>query len=173
MSLVRNPDWRQPDFRPSQAIFVGSSNLFQLETAQDAFNADTALLSPAASNMSQANVVQLRVERNPNHLDQLRECRSLQDCVALQTQIVRDNVEAFLQSAHRASERTTQFADTAMRQMSNTAIAPRWASKRLVLQVEFAIVLCFIIFEFNSKVPVTGRDFFLFLPSVMSVPRTP
>jgi hypothetical protein len=49
---------------------------------------------------------QARVEQNLDHLDQLRECRSLQDCVALQTQIVRDNLEAFLQSAHRTSERT-------------------------------------------------------------------
>jgi hypothetical protein len=69
--------------------------------------------------------VQLRVEQNLDYLDQLRECRNLHDCVALQTQMVRDNVEAFLQSAHRASERTTQFASTAMRQMSNTSIAPR------------------------------------------------
>ena len=69
--------------------------------------------------------VQARVEQNLDHLDQLRECRSVQDCVALQTQIVRDNVEAFLQSAHRTSERTTQFAGKAIRQMSNTSVAPR------------------------------------------------
>ena len=56
---------------------------------------------------------QTRPEQNLDHLDQLRECRSLQDCVALQTQILRDNLEAFLQSAHRTSERTTQFAGTA------------------------------------------------------------
>jgi hypothetical protein len=68
--------------------------------------------------------VQARSEQNLDHLNQLRECRSLQDCVALQTQIVRDSLEAFLQSAHRTSERTTQFASTAMRQMSNTSIAP-------------------------------------------------
>ena len=67
---------------------------------------------------------QTRLEQNLDHLDQLRECRSLQDCVALQTQILRDNLEAFLQSAHRTSERTTQFAGTAIRQMSNTSIAP-------------------------------------------------
>jgi hypothetical protein len=68
--------------------------------------------------------VQARSEQNLDHLNQLRECRSLQDCVALQTQIVRDSLEAFLQSAYRTSERTTQFASTAMRQMSNTSIAP-------------------------------------------------
>jgi hypothetical protein len=67
---------------------------------------------------------QTRLEQNLDHLDQLRECRSLQDCVALRTQILRDNLEAFLQSAHRTSERTTQFAGTAIRQMSNTSIAP-------------------------------------------------
>ena len=69
-------------------------------------------------------IIQARIEQNLDHLNQLRECRSLQDCVALQTQIVRDNLEAFLQIAHRTSERTTQFAGTAMRQMSNTSIAP-------------------------------------------------
>ena len=68
--------------------------------------------------------VQARIEKNLDHVDQLRECRSLQAYMALQTQIVRDNLEALLQSTHRVSERTTQFAGTAMRRMSDTPVAP-------------------------------------------------
>jgi hypothetical protein len=63
--------------------------------------------------------VQPRIEQNLDHLNQLRECRNLHDCVALQTQIVRYNLQGFLQSAHHTSERTTQFAGAALRQMSN------------------------------------------------------
>lgn len=68
--------------------------------------------------------VQARTEKNLDHIDQLRECRSLQAYMALQTQMVRDNLEALLQSTHRVSERTTQFAGTAMRRMSDTPVAP-------------------------------------------------
>ena len=49
---------------------------------------EIVLLSRAVSRMSQANgraFVQTRVEQNQDHLDQLRECRSSQDRVALQT----------------------------------------------------------------------------------------
>ena len=66
--------------------------------------------------------VQARLSRNRDHLDQLRECRSVQDCVALQTQAVREIVSAFLQSAHRMSERTTKFAGKARREMKNMSL---------------------------------------------------
>src|SRR5262249_44632884 len=48
--------------------------------------------------------VQIRTEQNMDHFDQLLGCRSLQECFALQTQMLRDNFEALLQSARRASE---------------------------------------------------------------------
>jgi hypothetical protein len=68
---------------------------------------------------------QERVEHNLNHLDSLGNCRNLHDCVALQTQIVRDNLQAFLESAQRISERSTRIARSATDRMTSPAIAPR------------------------------------------------
>lgn len=62
-----------------------------------------------------------RVEHNLNHLDKLRNCRSLHDCVALQTQMVRDNLQAFLDSAQRTSERSTRIARAAADRRSNAS----------------------------------------------------
>jgi len=59
-----------------------------------------------------------RLEQNLQQFDRLGECRSLHDCVALQTQIVRDNMQALLQSAQRTSERTSQMARAAIDRMS-------------------------------------------------------
>lgn len=66
-----------------------------------------------------------RAEQNLEHFDRLLECRSLQDCMAAQTQIARDQFEAFLQSVRRTSERSTQVADQAVRKMSAAPLAPR------------------------------------------------
>jgi hypothetical protein len=65
---------------------------------------------------------QERVEHNLNHLDRLGNCRNLHDCVALQTQIVRDNLQAFFESAQRASERSTRIARSAADRMTSPAI---------------------------------------------------
>ncbi len=67
---------------------------------------------------------QNRMEQNLDHLDQLWSCRSIQDYLALQTQIVMDNFEALLQSARRTSERSTQVANEAMQRMGTASLAP-------------------------------------------------
>jgi hypothetical protein len=69
-------------------------------------------------------LVQATSERNLERLDQLMGCRSIPDCLALQAQAVRDNFEAFLHSARRMSERSTQAIDQAARRMSG-ALAPQ------------------------------------------------
>jgi hypothetical protein len=66
-----------------------------------------------------------RAEHNLEHLDRLRQCRNLHDLFAEQTQMVRDNFEAFLQSAQRASERTTEMTRAAMERMSALPTPPR------------------------------------------------
>ena len=66
-----------------------------------------------------------RAERNLEHVDRLMGCRSLQECMASQTQIARDHFEAFLQSVRRTAERSTQLADEAARKMSEAPLAPR------------------------------------------------
>jgi hypothetical protein len=67
---------------------------------------------------------QSRMEQNLDHFDRLLECRSLPQHLALQTQIVRDHLEAFLHSARLTSERSTQIADEAVRSVSESSLAP-------------------------------------------------
>jgi len=61
--------------------------------------------------------MQNRIEENLEHFEELLGCRTAQECMALQTRMVRDNIEALLQSARRASD--------AVRRISDTALAPR------------------------------------------------
>ena len=69
--------------------------------------------------------VQSRFEDNMDHFDDLMGCRTLQECVARQTEMVRDNFEAFLHSVRRASELSTQVADDAVRKVGDATLAPR------------------------------------------------
>ncbi|MFY9758851.1 MAG: phasin family protein [Xanthobacteraceae bacterium] len=67
---------------------------------------------------------QSRFEDNLDRFDELMDCRTVQDCLALQTEIVRDHFEALLQSMRRASELSTRVADDAMQKIGNTTLAP-------------------------------------------------
>jgi hypothetical protein len=51
-------------------------------------------------------------------------CRSIPDCLALQAQAIQDTFEAFLHSARRTSQSSTQAIDQAARRMS-VALAPQ------------------------------------------------
>jgi phasin family protein len=62
--------------------------------------------------------VQQRTEGNLEHVDDLISCRTPHDCVALQMRIVRDNMEALLQTARRTSELSTKFADDAVKRLN-------------------------------------------------------
>jgi phasin family protein len=65
--------------------------------------------------------VHKRAEENLKNFDELMSCRSIPDCVAIQTRMIRDNFEAFLQTARRTSELSTKLADDAVKQMSKHA----------------------------------------------------
>jgi hypothetical protein len=69
--------------------------------------------------------VQDRAQQNLEHFDRLLACRSMQDCVAVQTQMARDQFEALLHSIRRTSEKSTAMADQAVRKMSETPLAPQ------------------------------------------------
>jgi len=64
---------------------------------------------------------QRQVERNLDQMEQLGQCRTFHDFLALQTQMIRENMEALLQSVQRTSERSTQIAGRAVRRMSESA----------------------------------------------------
>ncbi len=65
------------------------------------------------------------VEKNLDNFDHLQGCRTLEDCMTLQTQMARDNLEAVLHSTRRSSELAMKMADEAIRRMGEPSIAPR------------------------------------------------
>ena len=65
------------------------------------------------------------MEQNLENLDHLRDCRTFQDCMTLQTQMVRENLEAVLHSTRRTSELAVKTADEAIRRIGEPSIAPR------------------------------------------------
>jgi hypothetical protein len=69
--------------------------------------------------------VQSRVDENLKKVDEMMSCRTVHDCLAMQTRMARDNCEAFLLTARRASELSTKLVDDAVKQMSEAALAPR------------------------------------------------
>ncbi len=54
--------------------------------------------------------MQNRAEENLKRLDEMMSCRTVHD-FAKQTQMARDNFEAFLRAAQRTSELSTKLAD--------------------------------------------------------------
>jgi phasin family protein len=69
--------------------------------------------------------LQERAEQNLEHFERLMGARNVQEWMASQTEIARDQLEAFLQTARRTSERSTQLADQAARKLTETPLAPR------------------------------------------------
>jgi hypothetical protein len=67
---------------------------------------------------------QHRAERNMDRLEALTGCRSVQDFIAAQTDMVRDHMEDFLQTTKRIAEVSTRMVDEATH-MTDTTLAPR------------------------------------------------
>jgi phasin family protein len=65
--------------------------------------------------------LQTRVDDNLDHMDRFMSCRSPQECLAFQTQIARDNIEALLETARRTSEVSTRLTGDAVRHMGKAA----------------------------------------------------
>ncbi len=68
--------------------------------------------------------MQQQTEGSLEHVDDLISCRTPHECMALQMQMVRDNMEALLQTARRTSELSTKFADDAVKRLNEAATAP-------------------------------------------------
>lgn len=86
----------------------------------------TGILADGLQDLSRelAQFVQSRTEHNIEIMDKALSCRSPHEWLALQTQLVRDHLEAFLQTARKTSERTTRMADQAVQKMSESTLAP-------------------------------------------------
>jgi hypothetical protein len=68
--------------------------------------------------------VQNRAERSMAQFEAFTNCRSVQDCIAAQTELVRDNLQDLLQTAKRVAEVSTRMADEAV-QTGDSTLAPR------------------------------------------------
>ena len=68
--------------------------------------------------------VQNRAERNMERFEALTNCRSVQDCVAVQTDLVRDSIEDLLQTTKRVAEVSTRMVDQAVH-TNESSLAPR------------------------------------------------
>jgi hypothetical protein len=68
--------------------------------------------------------VQNRAERNMAQLEALANCRSMQDCIAVHTDLVRDNLEDLLATTRRVAEVSTRMVDHAA-QTGDSTLAPR------------------------------------------------
>jgi phasin family protein len=66
-----------------------------------------------------------RIEQNLRRVDALANCRTPQEFLAAQTDLVRDNLENLVQSTRRIAEISMQAADEAARRMSDISLAPR------------------------------------------------
>jgi phasin family protein len=69
-----------------------------------------------------------RMDHNLNRVDDLMRCRTPQDFAALQSELVRDNVEGVLQSSRRLAELSLQVADSATKKMTENGDAARRAA---------------------------------------------
>jgi hypothetical protein len=67
--------------------------------------------------------VQNRAERNMERLETLANCRSVQDCIAARTELVRDHLQDLLQTTKRVAEVSTRMADEAVQ--TDSTLAPR------------------------------------------------
>ena len=59
-----------------------------------------------------------RIEQNLNRFDSLLHCRTPQDFAALQSELLRDNLESFLQCARRVAEKSVHVADESARKVA-------------------------------------------------------
>lgn len=68
---------------------------------------------------------QKSIEDNIERVNALLECRSFDQCVTVQTELARDNLEAFLQSARRMSEIYARAAEDTARCVAEISLAPK------------------------------------------------
>lgn len=66
-----------------------------------------------------------RMEQNLHRADALLSCRTPQEILAAQSDLVRDNLEHFVESMRRIAEISVQMTEEASRRMSEASLAPR------------------------------------------------
>lgn len=115
----------------ARAFGVVTGNGAQQATQQSARNVEAimhsnALIADGVQTIAREwmTFVQKRAERNMEQFEALTNCRSMQDCIAAQTDMVRDGIEDLLQTTKRVAEVSTRMADQAA-QTGDSTLAPR------------------------------------------------
>jgi hypothetical protein len=87
------------------------------------------LLTEIAQRLSEewAEMARARMDRGFDRLNAFLQCRTPQDFAALQSEVLRDNIETFLGYARKAGEHSARLAEEA-RQRSGTATESRRAA---------------------------------------------
>ena len=103
----------------------------QHATQQSARNVEailhsSAILADGVQTISREwlTFVQNRAERSMAQLEALSRCRSVQDCIAAHTDLVRDNLQDLLHTTKRVAEVSTRMVDQAV-QHGDSTLAPR------------------------------------------------
>jgi hypothetical protein len=65
------------------------------------------------------------IEQNMERLEQLQACRSVQELMALQTQTIREHLEALLETARRTAEHSSRMAEHASQRISDASLVPQ------------------------------------------------
>lgn len=115
----------------ARAFGVVTGNGAQQATQQSARNVEVimhsnALIADGVQTIAREwmTFVQHRAERNMETFEALTNCRSVQDCIAAQTNMVRDSIEDLLQATKRVAEVSTRMVDQAV-QTGDSTLAPR------------------------------------------------
>jgi hypothetical protein len=74
-----------------------------------------------------ADLARARMDRAFDRIDALVRCRTPQDFAALQSELLRDNMETFLGYARKAGEQSTRLADEARRRFEDLSQARKAA----------------------------------------------
>jgi hypothetical protein len=71
------------------------------------------------------NFARNRLEQNMHRVESLVNCRTPQEVLAVQSDLVRDSLEDFVQSTRHIAAISSQMAEEAVRRMNNSSLAPR------------------------------------------------
>jgi len=71
------------------------------------------------------NFARKRLEQNMHRVEALVHCRTPQEILAVQSDLVRDSLEDFVQSTRHIAEISSKMAEEAVRRMNGSSLAPR------------------------------------------------
>jgi len=125
-----------PSVNPVFRAAFGTSDVEGRKAAEQSARNMEALLGSSTvvaqefQNMSREwlEFAQSRLQQTLSCLDSMGRCRTPQDAAAVQTELMRDTLEHFLQSARRTAEMSARMADTATRKMTENLKRDRQAA---------------------------------------------